>query len=250
MRRIYCVALATLFVFGCGAPKDPLTNEGENQPDSKTAMESLSPEEQFEQLNVAYVADLEEAGGDDTAAAAVADQYAGKFLDLASAHPESRTGFASLNWVAMLAADSDLQNQAIDRMVSEHIDNAALSRLGTQMAQRPLSDESEVQLVAMIEKSPHESVRATATMALASQLASLPADQQDEARIKDLYQSVVDQYSSLPRLVAAANGALAKFRFRIGQIAPDIKGEDLDGEAFKLSDYRGKVVVLDFWGDW
>ena len=24
----------------------------------------------------------------------------------------------------------------------------------------------------------------------------------------------------------------------------------LDGVAFKLSDYKGKVVFLDFWGDW
>ena len=36
----------------------------------------------------------------------------------------------------------------------------------------------------------------------------------------------------------------------IGDIAPEIEGEDLDGVPFKLSDYRGKVVVLDFWGDW
>jgi thiol-disulfide isomerase/thioredoxin len=36
----------------------------------------------------------------------------------------------------------------------------------------------------------------------------------------------------------------------IGNLAPDIEGVDLDGERFKLSDYRGKVVVLDFWGDW
>jgi len=36
----------------------------------------------------------------------------------------------------------------------------------------------------------------------------------------------------------------------IGSVAPDIEGNDLDGVAFKLSDYRGKVVVLDFWGDW
>ena len=27
-------------------------------------------------------------------------------------------------------------------------------------------------------------------------------------------------------------------------------GEDIDGVPFKLSEYRGKVVVLDFWGDW
>lgn len=39
-------------------------------------------------------------------------------------------------------------------------------------------------------------------------------------------------------------------KFGIGVMAPDIVGEDLDGVAFKLSDYQGKVVFLDFWGDW
>ncbi len=32
--------------------------------------------------------------------------------------------------------------------------------------------------------------------------------------------------------------------------APDIEGQDVDGQKFKLSDYRGKVVLIDFWGDW
>jgi hypothetical protein len=32
-----------------------------------------------------------------------------------------------------------------------------------------------------------------------------------------------------------------------GKEAPDIEGEDQDGVRFKLSDYRGKVVMLDFW---
>ena len=36
----------------------------------------------------------------------------------------------------------------------------------------------------------------------------------------------------------------------IGKTAPDIIGEDIDGTPMKLSDYRGKVVVIDFWGDW
>ena len=34
----------------------------------------------------------------------------------------------------------------------------------------------------------------------------------------------------------------------IGKLAPEISGVDVDGRKFKLSDYRGKVVVLDFWG--
>ena len=39
-------------------------------------------------------------------------------------------------------------------------------------------------------------------------------------------------------------------RLAIGCTAPDIEGVDVEGVAFKLSDYRGKVVLLDFWGFW
>ena len=41
-----------------------------------------------------------------------------------------------------------------------------------------------------------------------------------------------------------------KERLQIGMLAPDIEAKDLDGKSMKLSDYRGKVVVVDFWGDW
>jgi hypothetical protein len=33
----------------------------------------------------------------------------------------------------------------------------------------------------------------------------------------------------------------------VGQLAPDIEGEDLGGQALHLADYRGCVVVLTFW---
>ena len=36
----------------------------------------------------------------------------------------------------------------------------------------------------------------------------------------------------------------------VGGVAPEIIGEDLSGKPMKLSDFRGKVVLLDFWGDW
>lgn len=39
-------------------------------------------------------------------------------------------------------------------------------------------------------------------------------------------------------------------QFSLGMVAPDIVGVDLDGVAFKLSDYKGKILFIDFWGDW
>lgn len=49
--------------------------------------------------------------------------------------------------------------------------------------------------------------------------------------------------------VAAAN--LDEMRsMNEGQAAPEIDGKDLDGRPMKLSDFRGKVVVLVFWGSW
>ncbi len=46
-----------------------------------------------------------------------------------------------------------------------------------------------------------------------------------------------------PKLDALRNVA-------VGKIAPDIQGEDIHGKPMKLSDYRGKVVVIVFWRTW
>ena len=36
----------------------------------------------------------------------------------------------------------------------------------------------------------------------------------------------------------------------VGKPAPEIEGVDVDGKPLKLSDYKGKVVLLVFWGTW
>ena len=51
-------------------------------------------------------------------------------------------------------------------------------------------------------------------------------------------------------LTPASRAASLSTGFAVGQTAPEIKGKDLDGKPMKLSEFRGKVVVLDFWGHW
>jgi thiol-disulfide isomerase/thioredoxin len=48
-----------------------------------------------------------------------------------------------------------------------------------------------------------------------------------------------------------AHATLHELRnLRVGKVAPDIVGDDLDGKRLKLSDSRGRVTLLVFWGHW
>ncbi|MBI5432244.1 MAG: redoxin domain-containing protein [Planctomycetes bacterium] len=81
-----------------------------------------------------------------------------------------------------------------------------------------------------------------------------------ERRIEKLYERVVAEFADVEvgagtkretTLGARAGAELFEIRnLAVGKPAPEIEGQDLDGVAFKLSDYRGKVVLLDFWGHW
>ena len=64
-------------------------------------------------------------------------------------------------------------------------------------------------------------------------------------------QLVSEQGRPLGTIEKLMEGQMFTFKYlRVGVIAMEIEGEDIDGVKFKLSDYRGKVTVLDFWGNW
>jgi len=53
------------------------------------------------------------------------------------------------------------------------------------------------------------------------------------------------QQSLLQQTVGSPTGGLAS-----GALAPDFALIDLDGRAFRLSDFRGKVILIDFMATW
>jgi hypothetical protein len=169
-------------------------------------------------------------------------------------------------------------------------DYAASDKVGTVcqiMARGSADKESEKFLRAVLEKNPKRDIQAQACLALAGCLkervdqhrqlvddpesakeleSSLGKGAVEELRKEDptktsreieaLYERVTKDYSDVkaPRgssLGEQAKKELYEIRFlAVGKPAPDIEGEDADGKKFKLSDYRGKVVLLDFWGNW
>jgi len=57
---------------------------------------------------------------------------------------------------------------------------------------------------------------------------------------------LLESCSTSPRSVKAASVKPGKERHQ----APDFALKDADGKVARLSDYRGKVVLLDFWATW
>ena len=70
-----------------------------------------------------------------------------------------------------------------------------------------------------------------------------------EKRLSEFVQGE-DKNTDADVLAAAKKQLFEMQNLAIGKLAPEIAGQDLDGVEFKLSDYRGQVVLLDFWGDW
>src|SRR5262249_5966652 len=75
------------------------------------------------------------------------------------------------------------------------------------------------------------------------------------AEVEALFERVIEKYPDVKLPYSGTVGEQAKrelYEIRhlsVGKQAQEIEGEDQDGKRFKLSDYRGKVVLLYFWSE-
>lgn len=122
-----------------------------------------------------------------------------------------------------------------------------------------LSAVPDPRTLALLEKlsasSPHESVRGTAALGTALLLKGLGDDGDImKRRLTLLRQAIIE--SSTVTLDGRSVSVLAQDELFVianltkGRVAPEITGTDVAGKPMKLSDARGKVVVLLFWGTW
>jgi hypothetical protein len=153
-----------------------------------------------------------------------------------------------------------------------------------QTRSRSFAKEYETCLRAVLAKNPHKAVQAAACLSLghflnnrvqrvelcrerpelAREFAGLygkaylaELQRRDRAKaVKEMeavFEQAAERYGDVRLPGGETVGQRAKaalFEVRglsVGKEAPDIEGEDQDGKRFKLRDYRGKVVLLDFW---
>jgi len=186
-------------------------------------------------------------------------------------------------WPVELVGEDAARGRAFELIQRDHIRSDKLGPL-CQRVSYGFCKEYETFLNSVLAKNPHRNVQAMACLSLAqflnnrlqrvdlcleqpelakefaglygkAYLAELQQQDRDKAvkEIENLLEQARQKYGDerLPggeTVAGRAKMQLFEIRdLRIGNNAPDIEGEDQDGKRFKLSDYRGKVVLLDFW---
>lgn len=161
----------------------------------------------------------------------------------------------ALLWLALEADELDLpaeeltarKRELFKSLVEKHAAAPWIEPFVKQAAgeERWLGAEAvDEHLRAIFERNESGDVRATAGLKLASRL----RERSPEAA-KIVYRRLVEAFPD-SKVAKEAARQLGTLSIAVGELAPDFEAVDVDGAAFKLSDYRGKVVVLDFWGFW
>ena len=83
-----------------------------------------------------------------------------------------------------------------------------------------------------------------------------PRSDAEKVALAEMLRTVIDNYGEITYQGRRTFGEVANSELfelenlQVGQVSPEIEGRDLDDIPFRLSDYRGKIVMLDFWGHW
>ncbi|MFT7485890.1 MAG: hypothetical protein ACI9F9_001742, partial [Candidatus Paceibacteria bacterium] len=179
-----------------------------------------------------------------------------KFQAAAEEYAGSDDAIPFLLWIGMDVAwlDADAGKAAIETLCTTHVKSEALEPLGRALGGLPdvVGEERAAELLAMIEaQSTVPSLVGRAVFARVLPLlekAEMGTDAYNKAKAE---LTAAAESSKDSRLQSEVSKKLRiREAFGIGMVAPDIQGTDLDGTAFNLSDYKGKIIFVDFWGDW
>jgi Flp pilus assembly protein TadD len=211
-----------------------------------------------------------------------------KAWKLVEANPKDPASFAALRWIMGESRGGADFGKALEMIARDHMSDPKIGEV-CQMLVYESSEKAE-KFLDSARKSPDVPVQAIANYALARNLLERASTarhiaENTDPKMRESYEKFLgaEEFANIqkadPKKLSArgeelleqcvenkdfasvalnrstvgesAKSELHEIRdLAIDKIAPEISGEDINGVAFKLSDYRGKVVVLDFWGNW
>jgi len=179
-----------------------------------------------------------------------------KFQAAASDYAGTDDAVMFLSWIAQsgMQFDQKAGKAAFVTLFDNHIKSEGLNDLVETFPSLTvvLGEKRGLHYLAKIEsESPHPKIRDWATFArLSPILNGSSLDSKEYSAAKTEFNKVLE--STKDRRLKSSMSYVIRLleQFGLGMVAPDISGIDLDGVAFSLSDYKGKILFVDFWGDW
>jgi hypothetical protein len=212
-------------------------------------------------------------------------EIAGKIVALLDSETDASQSFAIIDWLLKNSRDADVRKSVSERLVRDHLANEKVAELLPALQSGAPDVSTQQTLEAFVEKAGSDSIKGAALLTLANYIhqaksifGEMVAENPDflkqfpdeqaahieklaattDEEIEAIYKKAAETYADV-EFNGSTIGKLAGQRLKmmevqknlaVGKVAPDIEGPDIDGELFKLTDYRGKVVMLDFWGHW
>lgn len=189
-------------------------------------------------------------------------KLAPKMLELAKAKPDDETACDAAIWLVQNIQNENEGKQAIEIIRKHHMTSPKMATAVGAFGYA-LGNDAPAFLQDVFDKNPDKKVKAFTLRTMASKATDAAVDYTTAE--KDIPVKAAAAEKLWARLQAefgdvewgqAKLGSMAKDELDMiknlfpGSKSPDITGEDTEGKPMKLSDFKGKVVMLDFWGTW
>lgn len=189
------------------------------------------------------------------------DKLAPTMQRIMQEHPDNASKMKAMSWLVMRATNLPQGQLALQELRDKHAaDKGLLEVIDYLSHAQPIVAEPVLRIIR--DKNPNIEEKAAAThglaMCLFAQSEGNPADPKAKAALAEamgLFTEMVSTYKDVVcngfKLADQAGAMIFEIEnLQEGKPVPEVEGKDSTGASFKLSEYRGQVVVLVFWGSW
>ena len=179
------------------------------------------------------------------------DPFLKRFSDFARRAEGTDEAAAALGEIFRIAwneEDGRLERETADKLLTSYPKSPELAEVLSELPESH-GNWAKDWLRKAIDGANDRPMKGAAILALGVLLHGSPGAA-DQAQGRALIESVAKEYGDTESGRRAREALFRADHLEIGKEAPDFEATDQDGRTFKLSDYRGKVVVIDFWGFW